>query len=82
MRVPDVNWLIDAKEGENIEFKKAENAFEFYQVFPGLVRTQIQRLLRDLEAQGRIHSHGITRAGHWFPGRMGDDCSKHEETGQ
>lgn len=55
---------------------------EFYQVFPGLVRTQIQRLLRDLKAQGRIHSHGITRAGRWFPGRMGDDCSKHGETGQ
>lgn len=29
MRVPEIAWLLDAKEGENIEFKKAENAFEF-----------------------------------------------------
>lgn len=29
MKVPTIDWLLDAKEGENIEFKKAENAFEF-----------------------------------------------------
>jgi hypothetical protein len=29
MRVPDINWLLEAKEGENVEFKKAENTFEF-----------------------------------------------------
>jgi len=29
MKVPEIGWLLDAKEGENIEFKRAENAFEF-----------------------------------------------------
>jgi ATP-dependent DNA helicase RecG len=29
MKVPEIGWLLEAKEGENIEFKKAENAYEF-----------------------------------------------------
>ena len=29
MKRPDINWLLEAKEGENIEFKKAERTFEF-----------------------------------------------------
>ena len=29
MKVPEIGWLLEAKEGENIEFKKAENSFEF-----------------------------------------------------
>ena len=29
MKVPEIEWLLDAKEGENVEFKKAQNAFEF-----------------------------------------------------
>lgn len=29
MKVPEISWLLEAKEGENIEFKKAENNFEF-----------------------------------------------------
>jgi len=29
MRIPEIGWLLDAKEGENVEFKKAENAYEF-----------------------------------------------------
>ncbi|MFA4943388.1 MAG: RNA-binding domain-containing protein [Lentisphaeria bacterium] len=29
MRVPEIAWLLEAKEGENIEFKRAENSFEF-----------------------------------------------------
>lgn len=29
MKVPEIEWLLDAKEGESIEFKRAENAFEF-----------------------------------------------------
>ncbi len=29
MKVPSLDWMLDAKEGENIEFKRAENAFEF-----------------------------------------------------
>lgn len=29
MKVPEIDWLLEAKEGENIEFKRAENVFEF-----------------------------------------------------
>ena len=40
---------------------------EFYQVLPGLVRSQIQVLLRELRAEGRIHVLGMTSAAKWFP---------------
>ncbi|NLF93976.1 MAG: transcriptional regulator, partial [Oligosphaeraceae bacterium] len=59
----------NATEGSRME--------EFYQVLPGLVRTQIQRLLRDMKIQGRVHSHGATRAARWYPGTADGDCSKH-----
>lgn len=52
---------------------------EFYQVLPGLVRTQIQRLLREMKEQGRVRSKGMTRAARWYPGPAGEDCSKHEQ---
>jgi len=29
MKVPEIGWLLEAKEGENVEFKKAENTYEF-----------------------------------------------------
>jgi ATP-dependent DNA helicase RecG len=29
MKMPEIEWLLEAKEGENIEFKRAENSFEF-----------------------------------------------------
>ncbi len=51
---------------------------EFYQVLPGLVRTQIQRLLREMKEQGRVHSQGLTRAARWYPDIAGEDCSKNE----
>ena len=41
---------------------------EFYQVLPGFVRSQIQVLLRELKAEGRIHVDGMTSAARWFPG--------------
>ena len=37
-------------------------------VLPALTRGQVQRLLRDLKADGRVHCAGRTRAGRWFPG--------------
>ena len=42
---------------------------EFYQVLPGLVRSQIQVLLRELKAEGRIRVVGSTSAARWFPGK-------------
>lgn len=29
MKIPEIGWLLEAREGENIEFKEAKNAFEF-----------------------------------------------------
>ncbi len=29
MKIPTLDWLLDAKEGENVEFKRAERAYEF-----------------------------------------------------
>ncbi len=39
---------------------------EFYQVLPGLSRSQIQVLLRELKADGRICVCGSTNAALWF----------------
>jgi ATP-dependent DNA helicase RecG len=41
---------------------------EMAEVLPALSRPQIQALLRDLRAEGRIHSVGHTRAARWYPG--------------
>ena len=51
--------LENAKLGSKME--------EFYQVLPGLVRSQIQVLLRELKAEGRIRVVGKTSAARWFP---------------
>ena len=37
-------------------------------VLPALTRHQVQRLLRELKADGRVHCTGRRRAGRWFPG--------------
>lgn len=39
---------------------------EFYQVLPGLTRSQIQLLLRELKAESRIYLEGKTSAARWF----------------
>jgi len=41
---------------------------ELGQVLPALPRSQIQVLLRELKADGRIRSVGRTSAGRWYPG--------------
>jgi ATP-dependent DNA helicase RecG len=51
---------------------------EFRQVLPALSRSQIQVLLRELRAQGLIHSVGKTRAARWFPGPGPANCN-HEQ---
>ena len=48
---------------------------EFYQVLPGLHRSQIQVLLRELKAQGRVSSQGVTRAARWYPVPVQADCN-------
>ncbi|MGO9056246.1 MAG: ATP-binding protein [Candidatus Binataceae bacterium] len=40
---------------------------DLMQVLPSLTRYQVQTLLRELKAEGRIASAGTRRAGRWFP---------------
>jgi ATP-dependent DNA helicase RecG len=42
---------------------------ELQQVLPALARSQIQSLLRELKADGRIRNEGRTKAARWFPAR-------------
>jgi ATP-dependent DNA helicase RecG len=48
---------------------------ELRQVLPQLDRSQVQVLLRELVREGRVHSHGQTRAGRWFPGEASENCN-------
>jgi len=41
---------------------------ELAQVLPTLTRSQLKGLLRELKAEGRIHSRGRTKASRWYPG--------------
>jgi ATP-dependent DNA helicase RecG len=41
---------------------------ELMQVLPALPRSQIQVLLRELRAGGKVHTVGSTRAARWYPG--------------
>jgi len=45
---------------------------ELMQVLPSLSRRSVQSLLYDLEAEGRIHHIGVTRASRWYPGQAGN----------
>lgn len=47
---------------------------ELRQVLPQLERSHVQSLLRELVKEKRVHSHGHTRAGRWFPGEASDSC--------
>lgn len=47
---------------------------ELRQVLPQLDRNQIQVLMRELVKEGRVHSHGKTKAGRWFPGPISSNC--------
>ncbi len=51
---------------------------EFLQVLPALGRSQIQVLLRELREEQAVHSVGVTRAAHWFPGPAPTDCDPEE----
>ncbi|NQW50202.1 MAG: putative DNA binding domain-containing protein [Rhodospirillales bacterium] len=41
---------------------------ELMQVLPALPRGQIQALLRELRADGKVHMVGTTKAARWYPG--------------
>ncbi|HOL71224.1 MAG TPA: ATP-binding protein [Bryobacteraceae bacterium] len=41
---------------------------ELEQVLPALSRNQVQKLLQELKAEGRIQVTGTRKAGRWFPG--------------
>jgi Predicted transcriptional regulator containing an HTH domain and an uncharacterized domain shared with the mammalian protein Schlafen len=48
---------------------------ELRQVLPQLDKNQIQVLLRELVKEDRVHSHGKTKAGRWFPGPISAKCN-------
>ena len=48
---------------------------EFFDVLPSHSRSQIQVLLRELVREGKIHSHGLTRAARWYPEPQKPDCN-------
>lgn len=55
---------------KHIEENRAEGSQlrELLQVLPSLSRAQIQILLSELRAEGRIYGVGRTKAGRWYPG--------------
>jgi ATP-dependent DNA helicase RecG len=52
-----------------LENQEAGSAFhDLEQVLPALSRNQVQKLLQELKAEGRIRLAGSKRGGRWFPG--------------
>ena len=49
---------------------------ELRQVVPYLDRGAVQTLLRELREEEKIHSHGNTNAGLWYPGPMTEGCHR------
>ena len=67
--INNVDDLLKAQEGENIEFKEAKVKYEFDELQQVLVnhsRGQLTVLLRELRAEGRIHVIGINKGARWF----------------
>lgn len=61
---------IHNQEPEGTQFK------ELQQVLPGLSRSQVQVLLRELREEQRIHCIGKTSAARWFEGPMSEAVDK------
>lgn len=53
---------------------------ELMQVLPALSRQQVQALLRELRADGQIHSVGVTRGGRWYPGSASSGIASNKDT--
>lgn len=43
---------------------------ELQQVLPALSRSQIQKLLKELKTEGRVHSEGRTNGARWYPSKL------------
>lgn len=52
---------------------------ELAQVLPALSRHQVQSLLRELKAEGRLHNVGRTRAARWYRGSAPDTIAPQAE---
>jgi ATP-dependent DNA helicase RecG len=48
---------------------------DLVQVLPELTRTVVQNLVRELKAEGKIHSVGRTRSALWYPGQAPDEIA-------
>lgn len=49
--------------------KNGAKLSDLEQVLPDLSQSQVQKLLRELKAEGRISVHGKTRGSRWFPAK-------------
>jgi len=63
---------IEDSEEEGARFE------ELAQVLPALPRSSIQRLMRELREEGRVHLVGRTRSARWHPGPQGDQFASQE----
>jgi len=45
---------------------------DLQEVVPFLSRDQVQTLLRELKAQGRVRSAGRTKGGRWYPSEIAE----------
>ena len=70
-----LNPIVEARETNKALLRKhiEENAEtgsrlkELMQVLPALTKGQVQRLLQDLKAEGKVEVHGTRRAATWHP---------------
>lgn len=71
----DTNKALLLKHIENNR-REGSPLRELRNVLPMLSSAQVQTLLRELRADGRIHVRGRTKAGRWFPGAdFGEDSN-------
>jgi ATP-dependent DNA helicase RecG len=56
---------IQENQGDGSPFRDLE------QVLPALSRRQVQNLLQELRAEGKIRLSGARRGGRWYPGGQG-----------
>lgn len=52
--------------------KEGSKLQELLQVLPAISRNQVQKLLKELKLEKRIHKVGITKASRWYPGQHQD----------
>lgn len=64
----------------HLEASKKEGARfeELAQVLPSLSRSSIQKFMRELREEGRVHLVGRTSGARWYPGSQADEAASQE----